>query len=125
MGSRRQLPDQLQYSCCICFFNNAVINKGFFRCIKFKAGKAATLLYMIYCFIDNYSFQPPMKISFGCIVGVYAPEHLYKSRSQYIARFLFTGSITHSNRHSKAIKLPVQLFLCFSLAVTAINYNIV
>lgn len=107
MGSRRQLPYQLQYGRCICFFNNTVIYKGFFYGIELQAGKAAALFYLIQRFVDDYFFQPAVKITFRCIEGVNASEHFYKSMAQDVGRLMFVDGIAHGNGHSEAVQEPV------------------
>jgi len=124
MGSPRQLPYQLKDGGCICCFDNVAVDKGLFYGVKLQACKSAALFDVVQRLIDDYFLQPAVKISFCCIVGLDTPEHLYKGMAQDISRLMFVGGITHSNRHGKAIELPVQLFLRLSIAIAAIKNDV-
>lgn len=124
MGSRRQLPYQLQYAGRIYFFNYTVIDKRLFRHIQLQLAKPAALFYMVQGFIDDYFLKPTMEISFRRVKGADASEHLDKSMAQDVGRLLLIGSIAHGNSHSKGIQLPVQLFLRLSVAVEAIKDDV-
>lgn len=62
-----------------------------------------------------------MKIAFGFVECMDAPEHLHKCVCQDISCFMLINSIAHGNSYGKAIELPVQLFLRLSIATTAVR----
>ena len=124
MRSPRQLSYQLKYGRRIYRFNNIVVDNRLFYGVEHEVCELAALLYVVQRFIDNYFFQPAVKIPFRCIEGTDTPEHLYKGMAQDIARLMFVDGIAHSDSHGKAIKLPVQLLLRFSIAVAAVKDNV-
>ncbi len=124
MGSRRQLPYQLQYAGRSYFLNNAVIDRWLFGHIQLQAPKPAALFYMVQGFIDDYFLKPAVEIPLLRVKGVDTSEHFDKSMPENIGSLMFVGSIAHGDNHGKAIKLPVQLFLRHSFAVPAIPDNI-
>jgi hypothetical protein len=124
MGSRRQLPDQLQYAGRVYFLNNAVIDKGLFGHIQLQAAKPAAPFYMVQGFVDDYLLKPAVEISLLRVKGVDASEHFYKSVPENISSLMLIDGIAHGDSHGKAIKPPVQLFLRYSFAAPAITDNI-
>ena len=123
MGSRRQLPYQLQDAGRVYFLNNAVIDKWLFGHIQLQAAKPAALFYMVQGFIDDYFLKPAVEISLLRVKGVDTSEHFDKSVPENIGSLMFVDSVSHGDSHAKAIKLPVQLFLRYSFAIPAITDN--
>jgi hypothetical protein len=107
MGSRRQLPYQLEDAGRVYLLNNVVIDKRLFHHIELQAAKPTALLYMVEGFVDDYFLNPTMEISLSRVKGVDASEHFDKSVPEDIGSLMFVDSIAHRDSHGKAIKQPV------------------